>query len=329
MRSKIRVLILAAILYKTNLAAQSKTTTYQNNYSLQYGFSLNAFIDIGLKKKTDPAPVFRLTSSAGIGADFLSQNIYPSVNVEVHLYNGGIGSRNEHSFSTLSLDAMIALTLTAGIKSQLLKSKSTDFFNRNVPLYYFSDFTRPALQNPFNSSVSVGTNIIFTPDKGKKRQRIGFLNVHNENFQFSYFNDGGVPISTIYLGDRADRFYTGGFLFSFNFPHNTLLNTISLSYFKYTGYSKSAFEVSNKMYLDYMNYHDSTQQKFNKSIWVVSMQNIQKGLGLNYKWYNNVTVDLQHRIHSALFNAFHMVPYKTYGAIGFNYFYTQNHAGLK
>lgn len=308
--------------------AQTKTLISFNTYKLQYGYSLNAFLEFGFSKQ-DPKPVIRITASGGVGSVFLCDNIYPTLNTEFLLYNGGIGSRNKSLINKFSFDAIIALTLTGGIKNHFRDKWKYDLGNRNVPLYYFSDFTRPALQNPFSNSMSVGTNLIFTTDKGKKNQRIGFLNVHISNFQFSYFNDGGAPISGIYLGDRADRYFTGGGLVSINFPNHVSVNTISLSYLKYSGYSKSAFEVSNKLYLNYMNYHDSTQQEFNKSLWSIGLANTKKGIGLNYKYYNDIDWDLQHRIHTALFNAFHMVPYEKFCAVSVSYFNAKSFIGTK
>lgn len=310
--------------------AQQKTFQLNNQYGLQYGFSLKTLIELGFSKKI-PNPIIRLSVSGGVASNFLDDHIYPSLNAELQLYNGGLGSRSTRNFFQVqpSFDGLVAVTLTAGTTDNFVKKFQNSLDDRNVPLYYFSDFGKPSLQNPFTYSFSVGTNLLFTTDKGKKDQRVGFINIHFKNFQFSYYNDGGVPVSDIYLGDRADRYYTGGGVISYHLSRSKPINDVQVSFHKFTGYSKSAFEVSNELYLDYMNYHDVSQKNYNKSLWSFTMGSVKEGLEFNYKNYNNLNWDLQHHIHTAIFNAFHLVPYKEYHSISLSKYYSQNHIGIK
>lgn len=317
-----------SFLFISNSNGQDKTDLAKNKYSFQYGFSIKGILEFEFINEK-PNPVFRLTADVGVGSDYLCKSIYPTINTEFQLYNGGIGSRNAGGFLNLAFDAITAFTVTTGIKNHFSEKFKNNLPDRNVPLYYFADFAIPALQNPFSNSFSLGTNLIFTTTKGKKNQRIGFINFHIENFQLSYYNDGGVPIHDIYLGDRADRYYTGGGVISLNFPNHVAINRIEISYHKHTGYSRSAFEVSNETYLDYMNYHDDSQKDFNKSLYNFKVYNSKTGLALNYAWYNNVSWDIQHRLHYALFNAFHMVKYREYGGLGLLKYYSQNYIGIK
>jgi hypothetical protein len=307
--------------------AQSKVKTGNNLYQLQAGVSLKATLEFGFVKE-HPNPILRVSSDAGISSVFLNSWLYPSVNEEFEFYNGGLGSSNRGKFlSHFGLDAITALTVTFGWPA-VFSTRSTDLANRNIPLYYFSDFVYPALQNPFDYSMSIGTNIILTTDGGKKNQRVGFINLHAERFQVCYYNDGGTPMQQTYLGDRSDRYYTGGGILSLDLPRNAAVSSLTLAYYKFTGYTINAFELSNQLYLSYMNYHDVSQKYYNKSVWSFTASSLRAGVNMSVKSYNSIILDMQDYIHSAILNTFHMVPYPAYFAISAGYLYSLTQIGL-
>jgi len=155
----------------------------------------------------------------------------------------------------VTVDFITAFTLTSGFNNYFTSEHLADTVNWHLmPLYYFADFVNPALENPYNYSLSLGTNVIASTDKNKTVQRIGFLNIHLESLQFSYYNDGGSPFDELYLGDSKDRYYTGGAMLSYSGLQKDFVNHIELSFHKFTGYTKNAFEVSNKLDLTYVNY---------------------------------------------------------------------------
>jgi hypothetical protein len=308
---------------------QSKLNLGSDSYQLQTGFSIKAVLEFAIRSQ-HPNPILRLTAGFGAGSTFLNSWLYPSVNEELQFYNGGLGSDNRNSFfSNFCLDAITAITVTFGWPAELAVNRKAGWTNRNMPLYYFGDFVPPALQNPFDYSMSLGTNLIFTTDSKKKAQRVGFFNVHLKSFQLSYYNDGGTPMRQTYLGDRSDRYYTGGGVLAFDLPRNTALSSITLSYHKFTGYTRNAFELSNQLYLSYMNYHDTLQKEYNKSLWTLTGTSVRSGLSASVKAYNYNGMDLQHDLHSALFNTFHIVPYPGFWAVSANYFYSNVQIGLK
>lgn len=306
---------------------QTDLKTVRNDYRMEIGFSVRASLEFG-GGQPKPNPILRLAGNAGVGAVFLDSWIYPTINQEFEFYNGGFGSSNRKDYyGGFCLDAITSLTVTMGWPNRFVQTEA--LANRNIPLYYFADFIHPALQNPFDYSGSVGTNLIFTTDAHKKSQRIGFINLHASRFQFCYYNDGGPPMSQTYLGDRSDRYYTGGGVIAVDLPQNTALSSISLSYHKFTGYTRNAFELSNQLYLSYMNYHDESQKFYNKSLWSFSVANRQTGLGVSLKSYNVVRLDMQAYIHSAIFNTFHIVPYPSWFAYDVNYTYSNNQIGVQ
>jgi hypothetical protein len=308
---------------------QTKLRLNNSSYGTQYGFSIKAQMEFSTVKQTQ-LPHIRVAVAGGIGSSFIDNNIYPAFNAELQLYNNGLGSSKPGKKKpALNLDIVTAFTITAGIKDLLQKNRSQLLIERNVPLYYFTDLGLPALKNPFAYSVSVGTDIIFNTDKEKKMQRTGFLNFHFDRFQISYANDGGPPMSNIQLGDKKDRYYTGDVLFSYHGKPFTAINLVELSYHKFTGYTKNSFEASNQFDFAYVNYKDTIQRFYNKSLFTLNIANPVKGYGVNVKLYNRTKWDVQHLIHWSIYNSYHIVPYKEHVSLAGNYYLSRTTIGLK
>lgn len=309
--------------------AQVKQVLKNSSNGFQYGFSVKGQLEFSTVRQTQ-APHLRLVLAAGIGSSFIDNNIYPTINTELQLYNNGLGSSKPGKKKPgINMDFVTAVTLTAGIKDFLQQNRMQLFINRNVPLYYFADFSLPALKNPFAYSLSIGTNFIFNNDPDKKFQRTGFLNFHFNRFQISYSNDGGVPLSNIYLGDRKDRYYTGSVLFSYHGKPYTAVNLVELSYHKFTGYTLNSFEASNQFDFAYVNYRKESQRFYNKSMFTLNVANPVKGYGVNFKLYNKTKWDVQHLIHWSIFNSYHIVPYKEHAAVTGTYYLSHTTIALK
>jgi hypothetical protein len=312
------LLALLTVCFAGRASAQTSLGGYASHNNLQYGFSIKATLLFDLHRQ-HPNPYFRIGADAGIASTFIDNWLYPAVNLEFDLYNAGLGTRNNNlqNFGP-DLDIVPAFTLTAGGSNRFRQAVN---LNRYVSLYYFSNFARPALQNPYDHSFSIGTLWCISTDSAKQSQRIGFLNLNfAAGTQFSYYNDGAPPFDFTSLGDGHDRYHTGGGMLSYNGPKNTLLNTIELSYHKFTGFSQSSFEASNLLYLAFMDYHDPAQKYFNRSQFDLALSNPFRGYGLNVQWYNSVSWDLQHDIHTGVLNTYHMVPYTPpYLTIGLTY----------
>lgn len=312
--------------------AQSKREYSNNQLSFQYGFTLKGLLEFNLSNPFHE-PVFRLCTDFGLGSNILARALYFSFNTELQLYNGGLGSkrREGNKKSPFTLDIISAFTLTTGLNNYLTGDSLPAIIhsNRNVPLYYFSNFSYPALQNPYNYSISAGTNIIFSTDKYKSSQRIGFFNLHLNKVQVSYYNDGGTPFEQTYLGDGKDRYYTGGALFSYHGNPKADINLVEISFNKFTGYSKNAFEVSNKLDLAYVNYNNAEEKYYNKSLWTFNIGNPEKGWGININRYNYTDWDVQHLIHFSIFNSYHLVPYDDYFSVSPIYYHNYTNIGLR
>lgn len=303
------------------LYSQENNSSFASN-KLQYGASLkvniaanNLFVSKDFKVNEPPFSV-RISGNVGIAKAWITSNIYPSLNAEFQLYNSGFGSNSappqKGKHRKISLDGVVALTVTHGF------DKNSGNYETMVPLRYFSDFMSPALRNPFRYSASLGTNLIVSSDKNKQSQRIGFVNLNGAGFQLSYYNDG-TPFGKIFLGDDEDRYYTGGGVLSYDGAirdSNSRYSMVNLeiSYQKFTGYNKSAFELSSLIGNAIVEYGaDKDQIFYNKSMWRInsSLKQNNMGFGLSYSQNNSAKYDGQSLIHLLISNnSFHFVPYK-------------------
>ena len=328
---KPKYLLICCLLCYT-LEAQWNNKAVINELGFQWGGSLKGVVEFSLKKNIQPT-VFRLCSNFGVSSQFLDNAIYPSINVEVQVYNGGFGSMRRPSYKKPAFvaDIITAFTFTAGFNNRFTSYRVTPEYiaTRMMPLYYFADFVNPAMQNPYDYSFSLGTNVIVSTDKNKTVQRVGFLNVHFSCIQFSYYNDGGWPFIQLHTGDNKDRYYTGGAVISYTGMQQDPVNHIELSFHKFTGYSRDAFEASTKLGLAYVAYSNSDQKYFNKSMWSLNVSNPVKGYGINLKRYNYTKWDIQHLIHWSSFNSYHLVPYDAYFSLSGEYFFGYTHIGVR
>lgn len=281
---------------------------------IQYGATIKAKIELRRFKHDEPDLNFRISASAGIAGKWMIDELYPSLNAEVLFYNGGLGSDSRIGYRKLTLDGILCLTMTTGRPNYYYRSDYRNNF-RNVPLRYFLDFAIPSLQNPYNYSGSLGTNFVFTTDRNKSIQKVGFLNVlFGEGIQFSYYNDG-TPFQYINTGDGKDRYYTGGGMISYSNHKGEMSSfnsySFELTYHKFTGYTQNAFELGNVLKSANVDYKDQSQKYYNKSLWKFNFQANEEhqGYGLALAYYNSTRYDGQHYIHWVVNNSFHLVPY--------------------
>lgn len=313
------IVYISLLLYISSFSAcaQVSRTYNQNQLGLQYGASLKAAIEFGNK-----APLLRLGVTSGVSRQILNF-LYPAYNIEIQLYNGGLGSRSRTPVQKklISFDLINAFMLTLGSQNMIKKTGAESVNNWNVPLYCFADFSYPSLLNPYKYSLSFGTNIILPiTDKAKSKQRIGIINIHIGRFQFSYYNDGGLLIPDLYLGDAEDRFYTGGGVFSYHLPASNAIDLIELSFHKFSGYSKHSFQLADELEFAFVNYKDPSQEYYNKGYFGLNIASTTKGIGLNYRLNNGYSSDFQHKIHYQGNYSYHFSPYPVRHTLSTNYY---------
>lgn len=280
---------------------------------MQYGATIKAKLELRQLIHDEPDLCFSVAVGGGVAGKWMVEELYPSVNGELKIYNGGFGSDSRPFNRKVTLEGVLAITLTTGRPNISFHSKNDDL-DRYVPLQYFADYALPALQNPYNYSFSLGTNFIFATDR--MTQRLGFANILlGETVQVSYYNDG-TPFQLINAGDYKDRYYTGGGKIIYSHKRGPLTAFDSwigeVSYQKFTGYSQDAFELGTSLGVSNVDYKDGEQQYYNKSLWKFGGRTINEdgfGFGASLAFYNYTYYDVQHYIHTKIRNAYHIVPY--------------------
>ncbi len=280
----------------------------------QFGFGIKTILEVQRFSN------LRLSLSAGIGKkmkDDLSF-IYPSINTELQIYNGGMGSSlmNKNKLK-LNFDFVTSVSITLG--SKLVNH--IGYAKKFNPLYYFLDDSAISLQNPYHWSLSLGSNYIISSDSNKENQMVGLLNLNfGRLIQFTYINDG-APFGKL-TGDGYDRYHTGGGMFSYHGNYTDAINLIEISYHRFTGYQRNSFEISNHMQIDFIPYKNSEAFYYNQSKWKFKLSNYNSGYGGYFAYYNS-NLDGQDLIHKIIDKAYQPNLLKiSRKAYGINYYYT-------
>ncbi len=263
---------------------------------LQYGVAIKTTIDINGIESKGKYSNFNIAVVGGIGGHPLDlKNFYPTAHAGFMIYNRGelISDYSKGFYDSTIIDFFVNLTLNTGYYRD-----NVNFRIRNVPLYHFSDFTPNPLQNPFQHSFSLGSNIVLSTDKNRREQpqRIGFLNLNiDRHFQFSMYNDGSF-YKSVGLADGLDRYYTGGGMFSYHLDNTSDFNILEFSFHKFTGHEKYAFDAGNLLQLDFIPFKEPQTYYYNKNRLRFSMSNTSKNYGIHLTAHNT-DKDFQDKIH--------------------------------
>lgn len=288
MRQLFKFVILAGIIISLVHSIDAQTNDVND---IQYGVSIKTTIDLNFQH-----PNFNVALAVGAGAHpFDYSEAFPSVHAGILLYNKGdlISSYSSSFFGSTSLDFYLSANLTLGYYSP-----NINFTKRFVPLYYFSDFTPAPLQNPFWQSVTLGTNLIWLThqEKGQRFQRVGFSGIMiDRRFQITTFNDGSIW-AKLELGDGLDRYYTGGGMVVYHFNNTNDISNIEISFHKFTGHEKYAFDIANQLQIDFIPFKNKESYFYNKNRFRFSVTSLKNNFGLQLTMHN-VDRDPQDWIH--------------------------------
>lgn len=287
------IIKIICILMFSNFGFAQNSIDINSNYGFQFGVSGKVQVEFNIRQN----PSFKLSATTALGYMEKNSHFFPTVHTGIILFNRGpIGSVLNKKWHHLQMHFFYS-----ALGTFRLDKRSISLQERYVPFYHFSDFTANPLHNPYKSSLSYGAIWVHMPKTVK--QRIGFFNANiTGRVQVSYYNDGGPILS--WVGDKHDRYYTGGLLLSYHGNTYTELNLIELSYHKFTGYNPYAFDVGDKLQLDHLVYADTQQFAFNQQRWKLNLTNITTGYGGHISLYNFNRLDLQDFLH---FNT--SVPY--------------------
>jgi hypothetical protein len=324
----IKTLIIIFLFLLTSATGNSQQKrAYSNTDRLQYGAGVRVSASFEACR-----PVLRISANAGIAYELWAA--MPAYHMQLQLYNGGIGTsyKKPRWLSAWSGDFSNSLMLTVGGRRAHQYMTDKQLALRNSPLYYFSDFCPPPLQNPYGYSFSLGSNCILAWGRGRStQQRTGFVNVHTGAFQFSYSNDGTpfTPLLWLNWGDGKDRYYTGDGFAAIHLSRKWEINTFMLSYHKFTGYWDKSFDLANSLYLANVDYKDTVQQYFNRSSYNLSVSSLDRGFAASFDLRNRYFRDVQHLIHLNDYWVLHQVPYRYAAGATVSYFYSKSYLSPK
>lgn len=248
---------------------------------IQYGVALKTTIDLNFQY-----PNFNIALTGGVGGHpFDYAEAYPSIHAGFMIYNRGdlISSYKKSFFGSTTIDFFLDLSLTLGYYTP-----DTNFKKRFVPLYHFSDFTPNPLQNPFQHSLTIGSNFIWLIDNYKQElpQRIGFTGIMiDRRAQLSTYNDGSIWAKTK-LGDGLDRYYTGGGLIAYHSNGDKNISNFEISFHKFTGHEKYAFDTANLLQIDHIPFKYEETYFYSKSRFRFTVTSLRNNGGLHLTLHN-------------------------------------------
>lgn len=137
------------------------------------------------------------------------------------------------------------------------------------PFYAFADLSSPAIQNPYHAALSPGIQWIrlYDQEKRRKDQRVFSINVKIGEGHFFYHND----MKMWRITDGKDRWYTSSALFAWHRNIHERINHYAIAYNRFTGYQPFSYEVSKRMGLNYVDYKDQNQIRYNEDYYKITV----------------------------------------------------------
>ena len=258
--------ILLFFFININVLGQNTVYDAASDTKAVFGVSARVVLDIGLNNKSS----FRFGVSTGFGYSIYSSNL-TSVNLEYSYLWSGLGTYNDENCSYIVISPIVTQSFNS--KRQELREDNY----RYQSLYYFTDLIPPALQNPYLNSSSIGLNFVrfYNQRIYSKWQRIGHIGFKFNTFHIAYNNDGGPVLNLI--ADGEDRYFTGIGIVNVHLNDKLVVNKFNISFYKFTGYSKMSFEISDELLYSSVDYDNPNQNFFNKGFWEFGVGNSEYG----------------------------------------------------
>jgi hypothetical protein len=292
MKNKKYSLILFLILFSNPIYSQFNT---------EQGLKMSLYF--GRKFKCLVA--YNLNISYGIPVNSIeSHAIVPFVDLKFSVNRNHLGSSVLHKLDK-GIDGNISCT-TGGYYASNKIEVDEDY--NYIPI--FSPSMISAFSSTYRTNIGAGSTFLYQfSTYGKKRtaiQSIGNVFVSIDNFYFNYYNDGGPVLG--WFGDKNDRYWTGGLTAGYIFDRE---HQFEISFEKYTGFIKDAFEATNLLFVDNVVY-DSDQFRRNSGRLAFNYTNNKLDAGISANIWN-FKFDLQDWIHRNITNnPYHYKLEKTY-----------------
>ncbi len=171
-------------------------------------------------------------------------NYMMSVGMNVGIYNKSLGN----SLILLKQDNQIDFT------SSLFFGPASTRINEKFPLYknLRTINNLPFYNLRFGNEGMAMLGVNFIMNNHIRHQTVGAIAFNYKNVSFNYYNDGGMPLNLLGLGDSFDRWWTGG---GGIYYHSTRKNNLfEFCFDQFTGYERQYFELATRLGMDVQDY---------------------------------------------------------------------------
>lgn len=187
----------------------------------------------------------------------------------------------------------------------------------------------PTFANSFNTDYAYNAGYATTyvwhtglpGDRNFPTQKVGSIMLSAGDFYILYANDGG-PLGLSFFGDGEDRYWTGSIVAGFFDRSNGGKRQFELSFEKFTGFTKKAFEAAGLLFVDNVIYANPEQTYYTTGRTVFKFIDHRNGLGAAFNTWN-APFDLQDWTHRDITNnPYHAKIEKKYFDVEFFKIYT-------
>jgi len=234
-------------------SGRSEAQILYTNYSFSFGVNVNLNFEFGDVSSGETFPGIKAFVGLNISSRFKAFGTEAgSLNISstLGIYNKSLGNSLNLGFQ----DNQIDWTTSVGLGALYGDSTYTKVLQsiNNVPFYN--------IRHDGNAASIIGVNFIMN-NQGRN-QTNGFVSFTYDRFSFSYYNDGGPVIKHLALGDKFDRYWTGGLnMFYHQKDEETSegssfipYNIYELAFDQFTGYSNQMYELSGLLGIDVQDY---------------------------------------------------------------------------
>ena len=273
------IFIFCFILFSSTGSAQSLKFQHGVSFSLYFGNELKYLLS------------YNPNISYPIGNE--NQAVIPMLDLKAALYNNNLGSSVLKSFrNRFHLNIAFSPTISYSF------GKADKYNLGYIPI--FSNTFTGTTNTDYNNNIGLSVGYVWQNNFGggiktrKTFQRLSNLFVSTKYVFLNYYNDGG-PVNN-WLGDKEDRYWTGGGSIGTKFLHKNEIQYLMITFDKYTGFNKNAFEASGLLYSDNVNYKDMEETVYNSGKYSIKYLNPSLNFGATINHWNT-PFDFQDFIH--------------------------------
>lgn len=244
----------------------------------------------------------------------------PAYQATFNLYSGGPGDNILANNKKGRLDFVNSLSITSGLEAQPADIQPAS--DMLLLVGSFNQQTATVIENPMNSSLTLGTSFIFNGQN--RNQQIGFGDINvNRTVHFVYYNDA-IPFNWFFLGDAYDRWWSGGGVLELFLPklfkdHYLSRGKIFWGFDRFTGNVQNAYVLSKFMSFRYIPVKDEIENFFNQSSNKWGYTNFDDNYTISFNLLGPTSWDVQNWLHDKLGFPRHITLGSTQRLVVFEY----------